>query len=173
MFHNTSTVSACNTVKNTVSFKISHLHGKISLTSGLSKVVGFQRKNLHLLHDLNQLPCWAIHQIHHQKRWQNQLPTAITKPPTSQLCDNPVTFFIIVQYFRDPAVLDELDLDEKTKSTLLSNIMRRLTPQAVKIRADIEVSCYAYDGIDAVKNSLLEGLKCSSEDVPIKVSIDL
>ena len=47
--------------------------------------------------------------------------------------------------------------------------MRRLTPQAVKIRADIEVSCYAYDGIDAVKSSLLEGLKCSSEDVPIKV----
>ena len=70
-------------------------------------------------------------------------------------------------------MLDELNLDEKTKSTLLSNIMRRLTPQAVKIRADIEVSCYAYEGIDAVKNSLLEGLKCSSEDVPIKVSIDL
>ena len=70
-------------------------------------------------------------------------------------------------------MLDELDLDEKTKSTLLSNIMRRLTPQAVKIRADIEVSCYAYEGIDAVKNSLLEGLKCSSEDVPIKVNIDL
>ena len=70
-------------------------------------------------------------------------------------------------------MLDELNLDERTKSTLLSNIMRRLTPQAVKIRADIEVSCYAYEGIDAVKNSLLEGLKCSSEDVPIKVSIDL
>lgn len=69
-------------------------------------------------------------------------------------------------------MLDELDLDEKTKSTLLNNIMRRLTPQAVKIRADIEVSCYAYDGIDAVKNSLLEGLKCSSEDVPVKVCID-
>ena len=66
-------------------------------------------------------------------------------------------------------MLDELDLDDKTKSTLLSNIMRRLTPQAVKIRADIEVSCYAYDGIDAVKSSLLEGLKCSTDDVPIKV----
>lgn len=68
-------------------------------------------------------------------------------------------------------LLDELDLDEKTKSTLLSNITRRLTPQAVKIRADIEVSCYAYDGIDAVKNSLLEGLKCTSEDVPIKINL--
>lgn len=71
----------------------------------------------------------------------------------------------------DPKLLDELDLDEKTKSTLLSNITRRLTPQAVKIRADIEVSCYAYDGIDAVKNSLLEGLKCTSEDVPIKINL--
>ena len=69
-------------------------------------------------------------------------------------------------------MLDELDLDEKTKSTLLTNIKRRLTPQAVKVRADVEVSCYAYDGIDAVKNSLLEGLKCSSEDVPIKVCYD-
>lgn len=74
--------------------------------------------------------------------------------------------------FSDPTVLDELDLDEKTKSTLLTNIKRRLTPQAVKVRADVEVSCYAYDGIDAVKNSLLEGLKCSSEDVPIKVCYD-
>ena len=66
-------------------------------------------------------------------------------------------------------MLDELDLDEDTKSTLLNNIARRLTPQAVKVRADVEVSCYAYDGIDAVKNSLLEGLKCSSEEIPIKV----
>ena len=89
---------------------------------------------------------------------------------------NSVSFFsffysFLPFIFRDPTLLDELDLDEKTKSTLLSNIMRRLTPQPVKIRADIEVSCYAYDGIDAVKNSLLEGLQCSSEDVPVKVGI--
>lgn len=86
------------------------------------------------------------------------------------LCPKTKLFLI---HFRDPKLLDELDLDEKTKSTLLSNITRRLTPQAVKIRADIEVSCYAYDGIDAVKNSLLEGLKCTSEDVPIKVGAHL
>lgn len=70
-------------------------------------------------------------------------------------------------------MLDELDLDEDTKSTLLNNIARRLTPQAVKVRADVEVSCYAYDGIDAVKNSLLEGLKCSSEEIPIKVCSEM
>ena len=65
--------------------------------------------------------------------------------------------------------MDELDIDEQTKSTLFSNIKRRLTPQAVKIRADIEVACYSYEGIDAVKNALLAGLKCCTEEIPIKV----
>lgn len=36
---------------------------------------------------------------------------------------------------RNPEILDELDIDEETKSVLLQNIKRRLTPQAVKIRA--------------------------------------
>ncbi|XP_031551640.1 eukaryotic translation initiation factor 2 subunit 1-like [Actinia tenebrosa] len=71
----------------------------------------------------------------------------------------------------DPAVLDELDLDEKTKETLLANIKRRLTPQAVKIRADLEVACYGYEGIDAVKQALRKGLDCSTEEIPIKVNL--
>ncbi|KAG0415135.1 hypothetical protein HPB47_007688 [Ixodes persulcatus] len=51
----------------------------------------------------------------------------------------------------DLSVLDECDLDPNTREVLLTNIKHRLTPQAVKIRADIEVSCYEYEGIDAVK----------------------
>ena len=77
-------------------------------------------------------------------------------------------FFLL--WFRDPAILDELDLDEKTRETLLANIKRRLTPQAVKIRADIEVACYGYEGIDAVKQALRAGLDCSSEEITIKVT---
>ena len=76
--------------------------------------------------------------------------------------------FVLI-YFRDPSVLDELNLDDNTRATLLSNINRRLTPQAVKIRADVEVACYGYEGIDAVKRALTEGLKCSTEEIPIKV----
>ena len=34
----------------------------------------------------------------------------------------------------------------------------------------IEVSCYGYDGIDAVKESLRAGLKQSTEEMPLKVS---
>lgn len=34
---------------------------------------------------------------------------------------------------------------------------------------DIEVACYNYEGIDAVKNALRAGIQCSTEDMPIKV----
>ena len=44
-------------------------------------------------------------------------------------------------------------------------------PQAVKVRADIEVGCCAYEGIDAVKNALRAGIACSVEDMPIKINL--
>lgn len=37
-------------------------------------------------------------------------------------------------------------------------------PQAVKARADIEVSCYGYEGIDAVKSALQAGMGLSNEN---------
>jgi len=54
---------------------------------------------------------------------------------------------------------------------LLSQISRRLTPQPAKIRADIEVTCFSYDGIDAIKTALLQGEKMSTESCPIKVKL--
>ena len=44
-------------------------------------------------------------------------------------------------------------------------------PQAVKVRADIEVGCCAYEGIDAVKNALRACIACSEEDMPIKINL--
>lgn len=71
----------------------------------------------------------------------------------------------------DPSILDECGLDKKTKEVLLVNIKRRLTPQAVKIRADIEVACYGYEGIDAVKSALQAGIDYSTEEMPIKINL--
>eukprot|EP01136_Pigoraptor_vietnamica_P002163 Opistho-1_new@29739 len=73
---------------------------------------------------------------------------------------------------KDPeGVFGGLELDEKTREVLISNIRRRLTPQPTKIRADIEVSCYGYEGIDAIKESLRAGLACSKEDMAIKINL--
>lgn len=108
-------------------------------------------------------------------------------------------FFYIFLHCRDPAILDGLDLTEDERRELIDNINRRLTPQAVKIRAgnvaypnwqpvthhstcrvvwpsplllaDIEVACYGYEGIDAVKDALRAGLNCSTEAMPIRVTI--
>lgn len=62
-------------------------------------------------------------------------------------------------------------MDDRTKEVLLSNIKRKLTSQAVKIRADIECACYGYEGIDAVKAALKEGLSLSTEELPIKINL--
>lgn len=71
----------------------------------------------------------------------------------------------------DPSILAECGLDEHTKEVLLNNIKRKLTSQAVKIRADVEVACYGYEGIDAVKTALKAGLALSTDELPIKINL--
>jgi translation initiation factor 2 subunit 1 len=62
-------------------------------------------------------------------------------------------------------------LPEDVKAMLLANIKRRLTPQPIKIRADVDVSCYSYQGIDAVKNALREAKKFGTKDFPMTISL--
>lgn len=47
--------------------------------------------------------------------------------------------WVCLQAVQEPSLLDECDLDEGLKRALLDNIKQKLTQQAVKIRADIEV----------------------------------
>ena len=54
---------------------------------------------------------------------------------------------------------------------LTSTIARRLTPQPIKLRADIELTCYTPAGIDAIKKALKAGERQSSEAVPIKAKL--
>eukprot|EP00123_Amoebidium_parasiticum_P007470 comp18144_c1_seq1/m.18885 comp18144_c1_seq1/g.18885 ORF comp18144_c1_seq1/g.18885 comp18144_c1_seq1/m.18885 type:complete len:323 (-) comp18144_c1_seq1:142-1110(-) len=68
-------------------------------------------------------------------------------------------------------VMAHCDLDDRTKEVLLTNIQRRLTSQPIKVRADVDVSCFAYEGVDAVKTALRTGLAMSKEDMPIKINL--
>ncbi|KAG4301736.1 hypothetical protein PCANB_001670 [Pneumocystis canis] len=54
---------------------------------------------------------------------------------------------------------------------LITQITRRLAPQAVKIRADVEVTCFEYDGINAVKRALKAAEGKDSKDALIKVKL--
>lgn len=72
----------------------------------------------------------------------------------------------------DPdTVLEGLDISEREREELLRNVRRRLTPQAIKLRADIEVTCYQYEGIDAVKAALAAGEAAGTDECPIKIKL--
>lgn len=75
------------------------------------------------------------------------------------------------QSVADPTLLDALDLDERTKAVLVENIQRKLTQQAVKIRADFECSCFTYEGIDAVKEALRAGIAAGNPEIPIRINL--
>lgn len=42
-------------------------------------------------------------------------------------------------------------VSEEVKDTLVKNIRRRMTPQPLKIRADIEMKCFQLDGVLHIK----------------------
>merc|ERR1711992_24025 len=75
------------------------------------------------------------------------------------------------QAVADPNLLADLGLEENTKTVLLENIQRKLTQQAVKIRADFECSCYTYEGIDAVKDALRAGIGLGTDEIPIRINL--
>ncbi|KAJ5284582.1 Translation initiation factor 2 alpha subunit [Penicillium chrysogenum] len=55
----------------------------------------------------------------------------------------------------NPSVWDEITFpSEPVKNELQQYINSKLTPHPTKVRADIEVTCFGYDGIDAVKDAL-------------------
>ncbi|CCG81510.1 Translation initiation factor eIF2 alpha subunit [Taphrina deformans PYCC 5710] len=54
---------------------------------------------------------------------------------------------------------------------LQSQIARRLTPQAIKIRADVEVTCFGYEGIDAIKTALRAADKVNTEENKVQVKL--
>ena len=64
-----------------------------------------------------------------------------------------------------------MDITEVVKADLLTYIKRRLAPQPVKIRADIEVTCFTYEGIDAIKAALSEGEDKGTTENPVKIKL--
>jgi translation initiation factor 2 subunit 1 len=68
-------------------------------------------------------------------------------------------------------VFADLNVPPEIMKPLLANIRRRMTPQPVRIRADIDVTCFNEAGIDAVRDSLLMGETAGTEDIPVKIKL--
>jgi len=68
-------------------------------------------------------------------------------------------------------VLTGYKIADDVRGALLKNIARRLTPQAVKIRADIEVTCFSTEGIDAIREALMAGEAVGNKELPVKIKL--
>ncbi|GAA5885190.1 hypothetical protein JCM6882_007266 [Rhodosporidiobolus microsporus] len=68
-------------------------------------------------------------------------------------------------------VFGDLSIPADILDSLRSEIARRLTPQPVKIRADLEVTNFSYNGILTIQDALAAGEALSSEEVPIKIRL--
>ena len=46
-----------------------------------------------------------------------------------------------------------------------------LCPLATQCRADIEVTCFTYEGIDAIRDALLTGCEAGTNECPIRIKL--
>ncbi|KAM0745930.1 nucleic acid-binding protein [Meredithblackwellia eburnea MCA 4105] len=68
-------------------------------------------------------------------------------------------------------VFADLSIPADILEDLRSNIARRLTPQPVKIRADLELSNFSFSGILSIQSALAAGEALSTPEIPIKVRL--
>lgn len=72
----------------------------------------------------------------------------------------------------NPEVWNEVEFpNEVVKEELVSYISKKLTPHPTKVRADVEVTCFRYDGIDAVKEALRKAEAQNTQDTQVKVKL--
>ncbi|KAI3955898.1 hypothetical protein MKW98_006258 [Papaver atlanticum] len=62
-------------------------------------------------------------------------------------------------------------LTEEVKDALIKNIRRRMTPQPMKIRADIEMKCFQFDGVLHIKEAMRIAEASGNDDCPVKIKL--
>ncbi|KAI3864932.1 hypothetical protein MKW92_005949 [Papaver armeniacum] len=62
-------------------------------------------------------------------------------------------------------------LTEEVKDALINNIRRHMTPQPIKIRADIEMKCFRFDGVLHIKEAMRKAEATGNDDCPVKIKL--
>jgi len=66
---------------------------------------------------------------------------------------------------------DLSSIAEKLKADIELNVRRRLLQSMQRLRAKVEVSCSEYEGVDAIKDALSQGLRASKEGCELKIRL--
>eukprot|EP00956_Cyclotella_meneghiniana_P003538 scaffold4361_cov74-Cyclotella_meneghiniana.AAC.6 len=112
-----------------------------------------ERRKFHL-EDLYERIAWPLYKKYGHA--YDAFKIALVEDSSSKLEEDPFT---------------SLDVPADLIDELKAYIRRRLAPQPIKIRADVEVSCFTYDGIDAIRDALFAGIAVGTENSPIKIRL--
>ena len=67
-------------------------------------------------------------------------------------------------------MFSKFDIDEKIRKELME-ILKIGIELPVKIRADFKLTCFKYEGIEAIKAALTEGERLSTLEIPLKFRV--
>ena len=67
--------------------------------------------------------------------------------------------------------IKNINITPEIKKSLLEILKVRMVPQPVKIRAEFSLTCYKFEGIDAIKYALLQGEKLSTPEIQVKFRV--
>ncbi|KAK3004020.1 hypothetical protein RJ639_019418 [Escallonia herrerae] len=62
-------------------------------------------------------------------------------------------------------------LSEEVKDAIVKNIRRRMTPQPLKIRADVEMKCFQFDGVLHIKDAMRKAEAAGNKECPVKIKL--
>jgi len=72
------------------------------------------------------------------------------------------------------AVFKEIKISPEEQAVLYDSIAKKMAPTPMKLRADFEMTCFTYEGIDALKEALITSrTKVNSHDPDIQISFKL
>ena len=71
----------------------------------------------------------------------------------------------------DSATLDKYKVPEDYKEPLLAIVRHRMSTNPIKVEAEINLTCFGKDGVDAVKEALLTARALGTEETPIVVTV--
>jgi translation initiation factor 2 subunit 1 len=104
----------------------------------------------------------ALQELYEQLGWPLYKRHGHAFDAFKQLAQDPDT--LLAPFTPDVAPV----ITDSVRDALMVNIRRRMTPQPLKIRADVELTCFAYDGVLHIKEAMRaaqavhkEGLDCS------------
>lgn len=65
----------------------------------------------------------------------------------------------------DPELVwDKINITEEQKKALLINIAKKMAAKPIKLRSSFNLQCYTYEGIEAIREALLEAKKQTKSD---------